>query len=300
MQTATLKDLTTPGLAQLGLLFEVIADIRRLDRPGTNNEAFRSAVRSAIAERLPPLPGPLDYLPRLAPGSTAADAAGMIASIMLRNAGPATALLSRLAGAPIAVEVTRAAHRKLSDGEAALFDARADVRAYEREGLMTAGEVTVAATRLVLIPERLPGVAWGAIQEGCPAGEALGPVRDAPHRPARMPVPRQTPQSTRALCWCSETGDRAGPRRHITQRTLPPCCSRGLTIRRYSCGPGSSRMACSSRLPSTTAVSTATVTSATRTSGSTTTTPNTPGGMNDRNMRARLLPRRDLGVASGI
>ena len=174
MQTTALKDLTTPGLAQLGLFWEVIADIKRADRPGTSNEAFRSAVRSAIAERLPPLDGDWQ-LPRLAPGSTAADAAGMIAAVMLSNAGPATILLARLARAPITVEVTRAAHRALTPGEAALFAARAGVRAYEREGTMTAGEVTVAATRLVLIPERLPGVAWGAIQDGQPAGAALGP-----------------------------------------------------------------------------------------------------------------------------
>ena len=176
MQTTTLKDLTTPGLAQLGLLYEVISDIRRLDRCGTNNEAFRWGVRSAIAERLPPLDGSPDWPSyRLAPDSTAGDAADMIACALLRSAGPATVLLSRLAGAPVAVEVTRAAHRALSDGEAALLGARADTRAYEREGVMTAGALDVAATRLVLIPERLPGVAWGAIQEGCPAGVALGP-----------------------------------------------------------------------------------------------------------------------------
>ena len=40
---------------------------------------------------------------------------------------------------------------------------------------MTAGDLAVARTCLVLIPERLPGVAWGAIQEGQPAGEALAP-----------------------------------------------------------------------------------------------------------------------------
>jgi len=175
MQGSALKDLTTPGLAQLGLLFEVIADIRRLDRPGTNDAAFRSGVRSAIAERLPPLAG-LDWPPcRLAPGSTPADAAGMIAAVMLRNAGPATALLARLARAPVAVEVTRAAHRKLSDGEAALFGARPGTRAYEREGAMTAGALTVATTRLIVIPERLPGEARAAILAGEPAGAALGP-----------------------------------------------------------------------------------------------------------------------------
>jgi hypothetical protein len=49
------------------------------------------------------------------------------------------------------------------------------MRACERVGVMTAGDLAVAVTRLVLIPERLPGVAWGAIQDGQPAGEALGP-----------------------------------------------------------------------------------------------------------------------------
>src|SRR5208282_109167 len=170
MQGSALKDLTTPGLAQLGLLFEVIADIRRLDRPGTNDAAFRSGVRSAIAERLPPLAG-MDWPPcRLAPGSTAADAAGMLAAVMLRNAGPATALLTRLARAPVTITVTRAAHRELTPGEAALFGARGGTRAYEREGALTAGDLTVAATRLVLVPERLPGEAWAAILAGEPAG----------------------------------------------------------------------------------------------------------------------------------
>ena len=176
MQTTALQDLTTPGLAQLGLLYEVLADIRRLDRPGTNDAAFRSGARSAIAERLPPLGDLMDWhLPRLAPGSTAADAAGMIAGVLLRNAGPATAVLARLARAPVAVTVTSAAHRALTPGEAALYGARADARAYEREGVMAAGEVTVATVRLVLIPSRLPGDAWTAIRAGTPAGEALGP-----------------------------------------------------------------------------------------------------------------------------
>ncbi|MFZ0227617.1 MAG: hypothetical protein WAL41_11860 [Mycobacterium sp.] len=163
-------------MAQLGLLYEVISDIRRLDRCGTNDASFRWGVRSAIAERLPPVNGSADWPSyRLIPGSTAGDAADMIATALLRNAGPATALLARLAGAPVTVEVTCAAHRALTPGEAALFGAGHGTRAYEREGVMTAGDLAVAATRLVLIPERLPGVAWGAIQEGQPAGEALGP-----------------------------------------------------------------------------------------------------------------------------
>lgn len=174
METSALRDLTTPGLAQLGLLFEVISDIRRVDRPGTNDAAFRSAVRSAIAERLPPTP--LDWqAPRLAPGSTAANAAGVIATALLRNAGPATALLAQFARADIAITVTSAFRRRLSDADAALFAARPGTRAYERGGELTAGDLAVAPTRLVLIPERLPVAAWEAIQAGEPAGAALGP-----------------------------------------------------------------------------------------------------------------------------
>jgi hypothetical protein len=176
MPSTVLKDLTTPGMAQLGLFYEVIADIKRLDRPGTNNVAFRSGVRSAIAERLPPLDDPLDWgLPRLAPGSTAADAAEMIGRVLLRHAGPATAVLSRLAGAPVAVNLSRAAHRAVTPDEGALLEAEGSTRAYEREGELAAGDVPVAGSRLVLIPCRLPPDAWEAIQDGQPAGDALGP-----------------------------------------------------------------------------------------------------------------------------
>jgi len=176
MQTSTLKDLTTPGMAQLGLFFGVIADIRRLDRPGTNDAAFRSGVRSAIAERLPPLPDSSVWpLVRLAPGSTPADAAFAVSAVLLRNSGPVTPLFARLAREDIAITVTSAAHRAVTEDEAVTLKAGPGARVYEREGAMTAGTLTVAATRLVLIPERLPGVAWGAIQAGEPAGAVLGP-----------------------------------------------------------------------------------------------------------------------------
>ena len=176
MQTTTLKDLATPGLARLGLFSEVIADIRHLDRLGINDASFRSSVRSAIAERLPPLPGTDQPPPTLAPGSTPADAAGMIAAVMLRNAGPATTLLAQIAQAPVTITVTRAAHRALTPDEAALLHADDGTRAYERTGLMTtSGDVLVAGTRLLLIPPKLPAEAWEAIQAGEPAGAALGP-----------------------------------------------------------------------------------------------------------------------------
>ena len=173
MQTTALKDLTTPGMAQLGLLFEVIADIRRLDRPGVNDAAFRSGVRSAIAERLPPLPDSAAWpLAGLAPGSTAADVAFAVSAVLLRNSGPVTPLFTQLARRPVTIEAS-----PFTEAE---FDGTA---ACQRSGTMTAGTLTVAATRLVLIPERLPGVAWGAIQAGEPAGAALGPY--GMHRTSR-------------------------------------------------------------------------------------------------------------------
>lgn len=176
MQSSALRDLTTPDMAYLGLLHEVIADIRYLDRPGTSDEAFRSGVRHAIDERIPPGPGPLDWPPaRLAPGSTPADAAGLISGILAWHSGPATLVLGRLAGAPVAIEVTRAAHRELSAAEAATLKAGPGTRVYERDGRMAAGSVLVARTRLLLIRARIPGGAWEAIQEGQPAGEVLAP-----------------------------------------------------------------------------------------------------------------------------
>jgi len=176
MQSSALKDLITPGMAQIGLFFEVIADIRRLDRPGTNDAAFRSGVRSAIAERLPPLPDSAVWpLVRLAPGSTPADAAFAVCVVLARNSGPVTPLFARLAREDITIMVTSSAHREVTADEAGTLKATPGTRAYEREGVMTAGSLTVATTRLVLIPERLPGVAWAAIQAGEPAGAVLGP-----------------------------------------------------------------------------------------------------------------------------
>ena len=165
MHSIALKDLTTPGMAQLGLFFEVIADIRRLDRVGTNDAAFRSGVRSAIAERLPLAPDSAAWpLAGLAPGSTAADVAFAVSAVLLRNSGPVTPLFTRLARRPVTIETS-----PFTEAE---FDGTA---ACQRSGTMTTGSLTVAATRLVLIPERLPDVAWGAIQAGEPAGAVLGP-----------------------------------------------------------------------------------------------------------------------------
>jgi len=168
--------LATPDLVHLSLLFEVIADIRQLDRPALPDAAFRSGVRHAIEERLPPLPGPLDWpAAQLPPGSTPADAAGYIYGQLAWNTGPATAVLARLARAPVTIEVTRCAARRLTADEAAAMDAGEDSRCYEREGLMTAGRVTVARVRLLIVQSRIPAAALEAILSGKPAGEVLEP-----------------------------------------------------------------------------------------------------------------------------
>ena len=176
MKSSVLSALATPDLVYLGLLAGVIEDIRHLNRDDLPDAAFRSGVLRAIDERLPPDVGPLDWPPaRLAPGSTAADAAGMISGLLGWHEGPATALFTQLAGSPVTIEVTRCAHRAITGEEAGVLKAAAGTRVYEREGLMAAGTLTVASTRLVLVPSRLPGEAWAAIQGGQPAGEALEP-----------------------------------------------------------------------------------------------------------------------------
>jgi hypothetical protein len=180
MQRSTpnaLSALVTPDLAQLGLLYEVISDIRYLDQPGLPDAAYRSGVRHAIEERLPPPPVSLDDWPtgRLPPGSTAADAAGLIYGHLRWCAGPATRVLSEVARAPVTIEVARCATRRLAPGEARCLDADEGAWCYEREGFMTAGTVTVAQVRLLLIQNRIPGDAWESVLSGKPAGEVLEP-----------------------------------------------------------------------------------------------------------------------------
>lgn len=172
-----LNALATPDLTHLGLLAEVIADIRRLDASAGEDEAFRSGVRQAITERLPPAPGPPVDWPAgyLLPGSTAADAAGMIGALLEWNDGPATRILAALAGAPVTIAVDRCACRELRGTEAAAFSADPEARCYEREGIMQAGGMSIAIVRLLILQDRIPGEAWEAILCGHPAGEALEP-----------------------------------------------------------------------------------------------------------------------------
>lgn len=177
MRSSALTAPAPPDVTWLGLLHEVVADIRRLDSPGTNDAAFRSGTLHAIAQRLPPPPMPLDWVPsRLAPGATGADAAGMIYGHLAWHPGSATALFTRLTRpVPITITVICAAHRPLDEEEAGDLHAEAGARAYDRESEMTAGGVTVAWTRLILVRDRIPPAAWEAIQGGQPAGAVLAP-----------------------------------------------------------------------------------------------------------------------------
>lgn len=177
MQPTTLKSLNTSDLVTMFAMWDALTDISELlNHEGLPDAAVRSGVRHILEDRLPPLSVALDWPPaRLAPGSTAADAAGMISGLLGWHEGPATALFTQLAGAPVSIEVTRCAHREIDGDEAALLKAPPGIRVYERSGVMTAGALTVARTRLILVPSRLPGEAWAAIQDGQPAGEALEP-----------------------------------------------------------------------------------------------------------------------------
>jgi hypothetical protein len=177
MQPTTLKNLGTSDLVTLFAMWDALTDISQLlAEEGLPDSAVRSGVRHILEDRLPPLSMALDWPPaRLAPGSTPADAAGMISGLIGWHEGPATALFTQLAGAPVSIEVTRCAHRAVDPDEAGILKTPPGIRVYERWGVMTAGTLTVASTRLVLVPSRLPGEAWAAIQAGQPAGEALEP-----------------------------------------------------------------------------------------------------------------------------
>jgi hypothetical protein len=171
-----LDALVTPDLAHLGLLAEVVADIRQLDGTAANDAAFRSGARQAIDERLPPPPVPLEWpAGHLLPGSTPADAAGLVGGLLAWNSGPAARLLSGLSGCPVTIGVDRCACRCLTADEATALDADPAARAYERDGTMTAAGIAVARTWLLILQDRIPGAAWEEILSGKPAGEALKP-----------------------------------------------------------------------------------------------------------------------------
>lgn len=174
----TLNALATPDLASLGLLYEVISDIRSLDATaGLPDAAFRSGVRQAIDERLPPAPGDLGDWPagHLLPGSSPADAASMIRGVLAWSDGPATRILGGIAGCPVTVTADWCATRQLAPVEAAALAAGPESRCYEREGVMTAAGITVARVRLLVIQDRIPLAAWEDILSGQPAGEVLKP-----------------------------------------------------------------------------------------------------------------------------
>ena len=178
MDGSVLQDLTTPGLVSLYSMWDALLDIDRLLRQdGLPDAAVRSGIRHILAERLPPLSSPPDLTPgRLPPGSTPADAAGYIYGILAWHTGPATTVFSRLAGnVPITLGHVATADLRLAATEADDLRARPGMWAWERGAVMKAGTIPVAHTRLLLLPERLPGEAWEAITSGKPAGEILGP-----------------------------------------------------------------------------------------------------------------------------
>jgi hypothetical protein len=178
MHTAPFADLTSPALMPAFTALDALTDIDRLLRQeGLPDVAVRSGVRHILDDRLPPLSSPLEWPPAaclIAAMRTPADAAGMIAGHLAWDTGPATALFRRLARAPVEVASPEPWERKLTDDEAADLAASTGTPAWGRDGEMT-GPVTVAATSLLLIPDRIPPEAMAAIRGGQAAGDALEP-----------------------------------------------------------------------------------------------------------------------------
>jgi hypothetical protein len=153
----------------------LIADLLASPSP---DQAVRSAIGQVIAERLPPPAVSLHWPPaRLAPGSTWGEAARQIAAHLQWNTGqPASCLLGELAGTTLVPRFAEPGMSEVDDDDTAcLLDADLGDQLYERTGAFYAGPVVVAYTRLVLLPDRLPGEAWAAIWEGQPCGEVLNP-----------------------------------------------------------------------------------------------------------------------------
>lgn len=160
-------------LTVLGLLWGVILDIRAALDCGSPPEARLSAIRAHLDERVPGGSAGNWPLSPLGPGSTAADAAGMIGAALAWQPGPATAAFGELAGVPARIEITDAGLRPAGAAEGAALGLRPGTQVYARSGLMVAGRVTCARTHLVLAPELLPRRAWDQIRGGEAAGRAL-------------------------------------------------------------------------------------------------------------------------------
>jgi hypothetical protein len=175
--------------ALLAVYYDAIDEIERLAdaaRPGPPGPARLSAIYRLITDRLPRRPGTLDIQPgELVQGGNATDAARMIEHILRWQRGPATEALAGLLPdlPPPVIRVHSCGTWWLDDKEQFSDEDRdaleaagpAAICAFTRSGAMMAGEAELAATRLVVVPSRLPGEAWARIQAGTPAGAALGP-----------------------------------------------------------------------------------------------------------------------------
>jgi hypothetical protein len=175
MLTSPFASLTSPSLGHEAA-WDALTDIDRLlRRDGLPDAAVASGIRHILADRLPPLSSPLEWPPgRLWPGATPADAAGYISGLLKWHPGPATALFAQIAGGAVTIEVAWAADRWLEAGDDyGPLEAPPGTPVYERGGRLSAGKVSAADTRLLLIPDRIPPDAMKAIRSGRPAGEVL-------------------------------------------------------------------------------------------------------------------------------
>ena len=166
---APLRSAPAP-LTLLGEYAAAVDDILALlARPGMNEAALRSGIRLIVAERLP---APDDWV---RPGSTWGEVAVMIADRLRNRPGPATCLLSELAGEPVRVQAGEPGDTTLDEGQAAVLGADPGTPCWHRDGRLAVPrhDLTAAFTELDLLPDLVPPEAMGRIRGGEPCGPVL-------------------------------------------------------------------------------------------------------------------------------
>ena len=111
-------------------------------------------------------------------GITSHGVSNVLAAILAASSRPATEVLERLSGQPLAIRVLASGERPLADRERHRLGAEGIASCCYRTGLLVTADGTVAAGVFLLwLPCRLPFAACRELREGAqPAGRILGPL----------------------------------------------------------------------------------------------------------------------------
>ena len=159
---------TAPALSDL--LCGLIRDIRLiLGHPDLGSAAKLGAITQTVDQLAPPS----EPLP------TAAATAALVAALLARGTGPATALFEELAGDRIRIELTSRADRPLSAAECLELRVSPGAHGHQRTGaLRTVSSGLVAAeVSSIVVPGRLPAPALRAL--GIPGPDDPAPPPSA-------------------------------------------------------------------------------------------------------------------------